>query len=325
MKGQKVKVINGLRYDGGRSNLSNINAYSACLKQLDSPYPLSPWLYGAIGVPFLFRVGGEVNTAPVLHELPHDRIAGLLGNIGVQVAGISAIAEGDSLNALRRKAWDAVRHAIDAGYPCFGRGFAFNYGETSVVQGYDLTDEAYICSCWDGTRAEPWQTLGERDGLVDVYWMMKNDYAEDDCRTVKEALHLAVEFAEGKLTGSRTLAGSRAYEHWVAELRRGAVDGWYFAYNTHEWDTCRTYGHKFLLEAKRRLGEHAPEALDEAIGCFDRVREAFHQVYELFPWEQPRGLIEDAERRLEAAKLLEQAKTYDAKAIETFRRVVNAL
>ncbi|KIL38028.1 hypothetical protein SD70_29115 [Gordoniibacillus kamchatkensis] len=103
------------------------------------------------------------------------------------------------------------------------------------------------------------------------------------------------------------------------------MDGWFFAYNTHEWDTCRTNGYKFLLEAKQRLGHGAPKALHEAIESFGVVREKFNKVYQLFPWEQPRGLIEDTERRLEAAKLLEEAKPYDASAIDAFRRVAAEL
>ena len=273
----------------------------------------------------MFRVIEDVNTAPVLYELPHSRIVGLLNNLGVRVEGMSASANGEALNRLRNEAWDAVSKAIDAGYTCFGQGFYFNYGETSVVQGYDDAESAYIISCWDGTKRIPQRSLGERDGLVDVHWMMPSDKEEDVRRTVRDALILASEFSSGSLTGAQTMVAGAAYDHWVSQLRQGAVDGWFFAYNTHEWDTCRTNGFKFLLEAKQRLGQGAPRALDEAIESFRIVREKFNQVYRLFPWEQPRGLIEDTERRLEAAKLLEEAKPYDAAAIDAFRKVADEL
>ncbi|XEC94180.1 hypothetical protein AB6A23_23140 [Paenibacillus tarimensis] len=322
---QTAKIIEGYRYDGGRSNLSNINAYSACFKHLGMSHAYSPWLYGAIAIPFMFRTGENVNTGPILHELPHRRITGLLNNLGVRTEGISATASGDALDQFRKKAWDAVRGAIDEGYPCFGRGFAFNYGETSVIQGYDDSAEAYIISCWHGTESIPWKSLGERDGLIDVYWMMPGGEPEDDRRTVRDALQLAVEFADGKLIGPQTLVASAAYDQWVRELRNGNVDGWFFAYNTHEWDTCRSNGIKFLREAKVRLGTELPEAFDEALASFEVVADKFNQVYRLFPWEQPRGLIEDTERRLQAAKLLEEAKAHDMAAIEAFRKVVEAL
>lgn len=322
---QTAKVIEGYVYNGARSNLANINAFSAALKHWGSVHPHTPWLYGAVGIPFLFRVVEDVNTAPVLYELPHNRIVGLLNNLGVRVEGMSAVAQGEALHTLRGKAWDAVRKAIDDGYPCFGRGFYFDYGETSVVQGYDESEPAYVISCWHGTKGIPQQSLGERDGLVDVHWMMPDGIKEDDRRTVRDALRLAVEFAEGSLTGERTMVAGAAYDHWVRELRKGTVDGWFFAYNTHEWDTCRTNGYKFLLEAKERLGGDTPAALDEAINKFAVVREKFNRVYQLFPWEQPRGLIEDTERRLEAAKLLEEAKPFDTAAINAFRKVVEQL
>ncbi|QYR21285.1 hypothetical protein KZ483_26995 [Paenibacillus sp. sptzw28] len=325
MNAQTEKIIEGYKYHGGRSNLANINAYSACFKHWGRPHVYTPWLYGAIAIPFMFRVGEEVNSAPILNELPHDRIVGLLNNLGVRIDGISAVAEGDELNRLREEAWAAARRAIDAGYTCFGRGFYFDHGETSVVQGYDEASSAYVISCWHDTKYIPWQSLGERDGLIDLHWMTPGGAAEDDRRTVRDALRLAVDFADGKLTGPKTRIGSAAYDHWAAELRQGTVDGWFFAYSTHEWDTCRTNGHKFLLEAKQRLGSGAPEALDDAIVCFGAVREKFNEVYRLFPWEQPRGLIEDTERRLEAAKLLGEAKHHDAAAIEAFRNVVEAL
>jgi hypothetical protein len=148
---------------------------------------------------------------------------------------------------------------------------------------------------------------------------------EDDRRTVRDALRLAVEFADGTHTGPQTKVASAAYDHWVSELGKGDVDGWFFAYHAHEWDTCRTNGYKFLVEAKRRLGSGASVVLDNAIECFGAVREKTHQVYQLFPWEQPRGLIEDGDRRMEAAKLLEEAKYRDAAAIDAFRAVVESL
>lgn len=324
-----AKVIAGYSYDGARSNLSNINAYSAALKHLNKAYPHTPWLYGATAIPFLFRVGEDVNTAPVLDELPHDRIVELLNNLGVRIEGRSGISEGDGLNQLRKESWDALRQAVDAGYPCFGRGFEFSYGETSVVQGYDEASSEYIISCWRTTTTTSWQSLGESDGLVDLHWILPDGEAEDDRRTVREALQLAIDFSEGRYTASHTRVGFAAYEHWVAELRRGTVDSWFFAYHTHEWDTCRTYGLKFLEEVKERLGSRASSelsaAIDAAIVSFAVVREKFHQVYELFPWEQPRGLIEDTERRLEAAKLLDAVKYDDEAATAAFRQLVALL
>jgi hypothetical protein len=325
MNVQTAKVIEGCKYNGSRSNLSIINAYSACFKYWNRPYAHTPWLYGAIAIPFLFRVGKDVNTDPILHELPYNRIVDLLNNLGVRVEGISGTAAGNELDSLRKKAWDAARSAIDGGYPCFGQGVYFNYGETSVIQGYDAAEAVYISSCWHDTQLIPWKSLGERDGLIDLHWMMPDGVAENDVRTIRDALVLAVQFAEGSLTGPETLVAAAAYEHWVTALRNGIVDGWYFAYNTHEWDTCRTNGYKFLLEAKGRLGDHSPAALDDAIACFKKVSEKFNQVYQLFPWEQPRGLIEDTERRLEAAELLDDAKYHDAEAIDAFRRVIDAL
>lgn len=325
METQTSRIIEGYIYNGARSNLSNINAYSAALMHLGSEYAHTPWLYGAIGTPFLFRVVEDVNTEPVLYELPHSRIAKLLNNLGVRVEGLSAVAKGEELDKLRVDAWNAVTTAISAGFPCFGQGFYFSYGETSVVQGYDEAEEAYIISCWHGTKLIPKNSLGERDGLIDVHWMMPNGEEEDDRRTVREALRMAVEFSKGKLTGAHTMVGGSAYDHWVSQLRQGTVDGWFFAYNAHEWDTCRSNGYKFLIEAKQRLGNGAPQALDNAIDSFSVVREKFNQVYNLFPWEQPRGLIEDTERRLEAAKLLEEAKPYDAAVIDAFDRVVGEL
>ncbi|TMV50083.1 hypothetical protein FE783_10995 [Paenibacillus mesophilus] len=320
-----TNLVEGYIYNGGRSNLANINTYSACFKYWAKPYGYTPWLYGAIAIPFLFRVVENVNTPPPMYELPHSRIVQLLNNLGVRMEGICEIAEGETLDRLRKEAWDAAKRAIDSGYPCFGRGFDFHHGETSVVQGYDEAAEVYIISCWQGTKTIPWQSLGERDGLIDLHWMKPDGEEEDDLRTLRDALSLAVGFADGKHTGPGTKVGSDAYDHWVHELRKGTVDGWFFAYNTHEWDTCRTYGYKFLVEAKERLGTAAPRALDEAIERFGSVRAAINQVYRLFPWEQPRGWIEDSERRLEAARLLEQAKQYDAAAIEAFRNIIETI
>lgn len=318
------KVIEGYRYYG-RSNLANVNAYSAALKQVGSEYGYTSWLYGAIGFPFLFRTIEDVNTEPVLHDLPHERIVGLLNNLGVRVEGMSEVASGERLTALREEAWNTVREKVDRGIPCFGRGFYFSYGETSVVQGYDAAEETYIISCWHDIKSVLRHTLGERDGLVDLHWMTRGGRAEDDRRTVRDALALAVEYAEGRLTSADTYVGAAAYRHWAEQLRKGAVDGWFLAYAAHEWDTVKTHGFKFLTEAKERLGVGAPSALDRAIREFGAVQVRIHQVYELFPWSQPRGLIADTERRLEAARLLEEAGPHDVAAIEAFRSVVDEL
>lgn len=324
MDTQIGKVIEGYRYYG-RSNLANVNAYSAALKKVGSVYGYTPWLYGTIGVPFLFRTVENVNTAPVLHELPHERIVGLLNNLGVHIEGISEVASGKRLAELREEAWYTLRDKVDRSIPCFGRGFYFNYGETSVVQGYDDAEETYIISCWHDIQSVQRQSLGERDGLVDLHWMMPDGRAEDDRRTVRDALTLAVQYAEGRLTSVDTYVGVAAYGHWVEQLRKGAVDGWYFAYAAHEWDTLKTHGYKFLEEAKLRLGDAAPHALNRAIREFGAVQDRIHQVYELFPWSQPRGLIADTERRLEAARLLEEAAQHDVAAIEAFRSIVDEL
>ncbi|MCR2805764.1 hypothetical protein [Paenibacillus soyae] len=324
MHAQTEKIIEGYRYYG-RSNLANVNAFSAALKQAGSGYGYTPWLYGAMGAPFLFRTVEDVNTEPVLHELPHERIVGLLNNLGVRVEGMSEVASGERLAALREEAWNTVRDKVDRGIPCFGRGFYFSYGETSVVQGYNAAEGTYIISCWHDIQSVPRHTLGERDGLVDLYWMTSDGQTEDDRRTVRDALALAVEYAEGRLTSEDTYVGVAAYGHWVEQLRKGAVDGWFFAYAAHEWDTLKTHGYKFLEEAKVRLGTQAPAALDQAIREFKAVQARIHQVYELFPWSQPRGLITDTERRLEAARLLEEAAPHDAAAIEAFRSVVDEL
>ncbi|WP_309119322.1 hypothetical protein [Paenibacillus sp.] len=321
---QTEKSIEGYRYYG-RSNLANVNAYSAALKQVGSEYGYTPWLYGAIGLPFLFRTVENVNTEPVLHELPHERIIGLLNNLGVRVEGMSEVASGERLAELRDEAWDTLRAKVDGGVPCFGRGFYFSHGETSVVQGYDAAEETYIISCWHDIKSVSRHTLGERDGLVDLHWMGPGGRAEDVRRTVRDALALAVEFAEGRLTSADTYVGAAAYAQWVGQLRKGAVDGWFFAYAAHEWDTVKTHGYKFLVEAKERLGEEAPAALDRGIREFGAVHDRIHRVYELFPWSQPRGLIADTERRLEAARLLEEAAPHDLAAIEAFRSVVAEL
>ena len=318
------KVIEGYRYYG-RSNLANVNAYSAALKQVGNEYGYTPWLYGAIGFPFMFRTTENVNTEPVLHELPHGRIVGLLNNLGVRVEGMSEVASGERLAALREEAWNTLRDKVDSGIPCFGRGFYFSHGETSVVQGYAAVEETYLISCWHDIKSVLRHTLGELDGLVDLHWMTSGGKAEDDRRTVRDALALAVDYAEGLLTSTDTYVSAAAYRHWAEQLRKGAVDGWFFAYAAHEWDTLKTHGYKFLKEAKERLGVGAPSALDRAIREFGAVQDRIHRVYELFPWSQPRGLIADTERRLEAARLLEEAAPHDVATIEAFRSVVAEL
>ncbi|WP_308639028.1 hypothetical protein [Paenibacillus silvisoli] len=326
MDTRTATVMDGFRYDDMRSNLSIMNAYGACFKYLGRAHQWTSWLYGAVAIPFLFRVD-DVNRAPVLYELPYERIVSLLNNLGVRVEGISAIAEqGGALEQLREQAWDAARKAIDAGYPCFSRGIYFNAGESSIVSGYDEERQSYVTGCWHGTQLVSKGSFGDvSGGLVDLHWLMPDGQPEDDRRTVREALQLAVEFADGRLTGPRTRVGSAAYDHWIGELRKGSVDGWFFAYNTHEWDTCRTHGLRFLQEATRRFGSKAPRSLDGAIMRFGKLQKKIHEVYELFPWEQPRGLIEDTERRLEAASLLEEAKAHDAAAMDAFRILIQEL
>ncbi|WP_199613578.1 LamG domain-containing protein [Paenibacillus alkalitolerans] len=186
-----------------------------------------------------------------------------------------------------------------------------------------------VCRCNECQRyLHKGATLSpQEEGEVRLYWAKPNA-APDDRTAVKEALALALEFADpsGPWSQSEMIAGPSAYNTLIHALEKGRYDGWYLGLHANGWSELRHSGWQFLIEAKERIGDPPLNNIfDEAIGFAERLHKTFAGLNEMFPWMQPFGPIPDAERRYAAADLMKAAKEAEKGQLQAFEKLVGLL
>ncbi len=319
---------------------SQINSLLGSLRFLGIPVK-KHWLFGASGLSFLFRIDDRIDIAPEMHELPYSRMYELVQNLGVRIGGVSGYGEGGSYVELAAAAWEQARMAIDRGCPCFGRGIQYGLNETALVYGYDK--EGYFSDCWRNRgKHTPWDRIGEglslaeyslqdhaekqHKGYVDLHWMEPAPAAGDK-KTVREALELAVSFAEEPERWVRptTKTGVAALNALTAALADNKVDGWLFSWSAGMWRESFSNGAEFLQEARSRLGMDSSASFHEAIESYRLLAQRFKKLTELYPFPAAEGIIADTEQRRMAVETLQEAVPVMAASVQALAGVVEEL
>jgi hypothetical protein len=290
----------------------------------------APWLFGITGHGFIMNIHQELcPSGPTAWRC--ETVPELCRNAGLQIERVSSHTSRPDFAEKQTQAWDAVREAIDGGYPCYGWELADP--EFYVIYGYDDVGY-YFCGplVEEGDGPKPWQELADTGiGWLEVGVVSLCDPASD-ADAVRQGLEFALAFADPatKADYSSYATGLAAYDLWISALGNGKADGFGTAYNAEVWSECRRMAVAFLKEARQRLGAKYAQHCDEAISAYTEVSAHMDAVAELFPFtdvpeEEKQANVRDAERCAQAISHLKAARIAEQRGMAALRQLVNAL
>jgi hypothetical protein len=182
-------------------------------------------------------------------------------------------------------------------------------------------------NCDGGAGPKKWEELGATGiGVLEVCAVRRCPPA-DDTKVVTDALAFAVEFAKSppQWVFPEYKAGVEGFDVWIKALETGKADGFGMAYNTAVWNECRQSAHRFLREAKERIGGASAALFEEAVGHYATVAENLGAITEKFGFLPTGDEIKDAERVQFAIDKLGSARAAEAQGLETLAKIVKAL
>ncbi len=325
--GVKIAELPGLKWES--KNLALLGCIKSCLNYLKKPVS-DAWLYGATGYAFLISIHENVYSYSV-GRWNKDRFYQLGKNIGYETEHIRGERVSGNFLAQQQQAWDAVRQAIDNGFPCYGIPL-HSIPENDLIYGYDQCGYYYSgVGCESGAGPKIWKELGLTDGYFDLR-IVKSCKPAPEEKTIKDALNFAIEFSDGsnKWIGPEYKAGPAAYDQWINALEEGKADAFGAAFNPLVWSECRSYAAPFLIEAKGKIRTDLHPLFDEAIRHYQEAAENLQKVSALFPFfpmsaDLREANIKDKDRRRQAIVCLEAAKAAEVAGLDALQKIVAGL
>lgn len=301
--------------------VSHLGCIKGCLEYLNLDVS-DAWLFGATGHAFIINIHELV--CPSGPTAWHTEMLFKLGNnIGYSIDGVWGPKSDSDFAENQKRAWNAARHAINEGLPCYG--WELDVPEYYVVYGYD--DIGYYFSgpgCDSGKGPKSWKELGDtKIGWLEMYWIKPGE-ATDDTTTVKEAFAFALKHAQSpeKWIYPKYKAGLAGFENWINALENGKADGFGTAYNAAVWTECREMAVKFLKEAKERIGNESSSLFDEALEHYEVVAQNLRKVSEVFPFPPKGDEIKDTGRCKAAIEHLTQAREAEELGLKSLEKMI---
>jgi CubicO group peptidase (beta-lactamase class C family) len=325
--GIKIKELAGLKWVP--KSMALLGCIKACLNYLDKPVS-DAWLYGATGCAFLINVHENLSSYSV-GAWNKEKFYQLGKNIGYQTENIRGEKSLGDFRSQQKHAWEAVRHAIDKGYPCYGYPL-HNIPETYLINGYDLCGYYYNgAGCESGDGPKLWKELGLPGQYFDIH-IVRLCKPEPIEKTIKDALSFAIELSSSTndWIGPEYKAGPAAYDQWINALRLEKADEFGAAFNALVWSECRSYAVPFLVEAKDHVRSDLHPSFDEAISHYKKAAENLQKISELFPCFTASSLqreanLKDKELCNEAISYLSVAKEEEMTGLDILRKIVRKL
>jgi len=324
-------TLEGLTWE--RRWVSRLGCMKGCLDYLGREVS-SAWLYGATGHAFIINMHEAIcPSGPTAWNT--EMVSRLAGNAGCLETVTLGFKQHDDFQDAQKKAWDAVRSALDQGVPCYGWELAIP--EFYVISGYDDVGYYYAGpQAEKGTQPKPWQALGDTGiGVLEIHAVRSGDPVEPGT-AVREALELALKHARNpsRWIFEKYRAGIPGFDSWIAAVAAGRdeADGAMgMAYNAAVWSECRTMAAGFLEEALA-LGEQdaalakARPQLEEARSHYEAVAARLASVAGMYPFGGPEmNHLKAEERRDRALAQLEAAREAEKAGLLSLEEVVEAL
>lgn len=305
--------------------------------------PLSPSsIYGMTGLAFLHILDEnrvQPNAGP-----PEPEIFRLARNLGVDIKGFHQHAEGEVFAKLQAEAWETARWAINSNKPVFAKNLDIE-NQTSVIIAYDET--GYYTHSWHMGYEHcddviPWNILGlsrcpcincvnqressettnDTEGLISLHWADPIP-AKDEITAFKEALDYVVRLNQKgtySWSGQKYFVGSKAYEQWIKGLERNTVQKFYFSLIIEVLYEARYHASIFLGEMKDKFNGPAVQLIEDAIQLYGEISARCNILKTRFPYEQPRELLSDKERK-ETLEILKEIAALDEDALTRLKMI----
>jgi len=325
--GVKIKELPGLKWEP--KSLAFLGCIKGCLNYLHQPVS-DTWLYGATGYAFLINIHEKVYSYSV-GAWNKERLYDLGQNIGYETEHIQGDKAKGNFLEQQEQAWEAVRQAIDSGYPCYGYPL-HSIPEVYLIHGYDKCGYYYNgVGCESGNGPKLWKDLGLPDQYfyVNIIRPCKPATVEE---TIKDALNFAVEFSsdQNKWIGSEYKAGPAAYDQWINALEQEKADAFGVAFNALVWAECRSYAAPFLAEAKTKFPPKLQKLFDEAIQHYQESAENLQKVSELFPFfpmsaDKHESNLKDKDRCRQAIVHLKAAQAAEIAGLNSLRKILTRI
>jgi len=273
--------------------------------------PLSAaWIYGMTGLAFLHIIDESIvepNGGP-----PEPEVFRLVRNMGLEVSGLHAYAEGEDFKLLQAEAWELAKLALHVNHPVFSKNIDIQ-NQTSVVYAHD--DNGYYTYCWHtgyehSEDAIPWNFLGlsrcpcincvkDREsseqrnrtgGLISLHSAIPIQPIDERSAFI-EALDYVIRLNEEgayQWQHKTYLVGAKAYERWLDALETETMDQYYFSLFIEILCEARNHAVMFLTELKERALGLEKQRLNKLIHAYSEVVSRSNKLKEMYPYQEPR-------------------------------------
>jgi len=321
-----MTMLTGLHYPSDHAVL-HIACLQGCLDTLGAGLSY-PWLCGGTGHAFIINVHAEVDVQGT-NDWDPAMLFELAPNLGYRCTGLrgEATSLGGDLAAQQQAGRELIERFLDRGQPCYGFCVDPENPDYSPICGYDEGGYYYTHIGTD-TPSGPiaWEKLGTMWlDWVEVYGVELCEPA-DDATVVRDALTIALRFAEGPPEWIRPAArsGLAAFAAWADYLEQGTALLLHHDWNLQVWLDCRETAVAFLTEAKSRLRQ-AKDEFDAAIAQYRIVADRLREARELMPRIETTWAERRAFTSLEIAAVIRRAGEAEAEALQCLLGLVAAL
>ncbi|MFF2091045.1 hypothetical protein [Paenibacillus sp. NPDC058174] len=300
------------------------------------------WLYGITGNAFL-HILDENLKEPNGGEVEPD-VFRLVRNIGIDIQGLHQYANGEHLLQLQKEMWEKAKLAIHAGKPVFAKNLDIN-NQTSLITAYD--EAGYYTDSWHtgeklAENVIPWTDLGfgrctcincvqsrdkaeisplPVDRLISLHWATSAP-AADPYIAFKETLAYAIRLnnEEQYTTAGKTYTvGHKAYQKWLASLKAGEVDAYYFSLFIEVLGEARRYAVQFLTEAQEKLPALDPSLLDDSIAIYNQIAANYSILETMYPYSEPP--VRELKEKERCIELISGIMHLEKKALDTLKKL----
>jgi len=325
--GIKIKELPGLKWEP--KSVALLGCIKGCMNYWKKPFS-DAWLYGATGYAFLINIHEQVYSHSV-GAWNKTEFYQLGKNIGYETEHISGEKSHADFRLQQQQAWEAVRQAIDHGFPCYGYPL-HTIPEIYLIHAYDQCGYYYNgAGCESGDGPKLWKELGLPDEYFDLH-LVKPCEPAPPANTIKDALNFVIEFSAetNKWIGPEYKAGPQAYDQWISALRLEKADAFGVAFNALVWAECRSQAAPFLSEAKRYVSSDLHPLFDDAILHYREAEKNLQKVSGLFPCFSVSPLqreenLNDKDICNEAISSLSAAKKEEILGLNALRNIVARL
>ncbi|RAV23219.1 hypothetical protein [Paenibacillus contaminans] len=298
-------------------------------------------IYGITGLAFLHILDEDLmepNGGP-----PEPEIFKLARNIGVNIEGIHAYAEGDYFKSLQAEAWEKAKQAINAKQPVFAKNIDIG-NQTSVINAYD--DIGYYTDSWHtgyehSEDVIPWDLLGlslcpcincvnsrkaaeyanPTGGHISLHWAYPIQAAED-LSVIRDALEFVIRLnEEGTYTwmGKMYFVGQSAYERWLRALANDDIHNYYFSLFVEILNESRNHAVRFLTELKSKPLEINERLIDEGIQIYSEISSKYKALRDMYPYEEPP--VREIKEKERCVAIVSELMTLERSALTTIKEI----